>query len=481
MNSSLNQVELLALSPFLVLLTGALIVLLVETFWEKASRQISFYLTLLTIACAGVAVILSPESHHQLLTPWLRFDTIARSFNTLFLGIGFGSVLLSDPFFKRFGATKGEFYFLLLSSLFGLLLIGSSADFLTLFLGLETLSISLYVLCGYMKTWNVSHESSIKYFLIGSIAAAFLLYGFALIYGAVGTTRLDALMAGYKGLQGSKQVLFMAGTALITLGLCFKAAIVPFHMWAPDVYDGAPTPVTGFMAVGTKAGAFAAFAIIFLVSLPQFNLEWNRLISYLAFPTLIYANYVAIKQEQLRRFFAYSGISHAGFLLIPIAVGTSQALPALLFYLIVYAFATLGAFGVISYLDTRPNGVLLKDLHGLFKKSPFLATVLAICLLTLAGIPPSIGFFAKLYLFKLAFQAGYYALIVVALLTTVLSAYYYLRIVVIMMTDKPTETVEKPELLHSPPALALVVICCISLLALSIYPQPILNLLSTMP
>jgi len=484
MDTTLTFVDFAALSPLLILLTGALIVLLFESFSEVLSKKCSFYITLATLIAALHAAFYAPVSVNPLLTPWMRFDALAHVFSVFFLAIGLASTLLAAAFFKRFEEafelTAGEYYFLLLSALFGLILIGSAADFLTIFLGLETLSLALYVLCGYVKKWKISHESAIKYFLMGAVAAAFLLYGFALIYGALGTTRLDLLLEGYQSLTyGSSRALFFGGIALVTLGLAFKAAIVPFHTWAPDVYDGAPTPVTAFMAVGTKAGAFAAFVIIFLVSLPEFDLFWNEAMAFLAILTLIYANYVAMRQVQLRRFFAYSGISHAGFLLIPLAVGTAEAIPALLFYLVVYAFATFGCFAVLAFLDNRAEGVLLSDLRGLFRRSPLYAGVLSFCLLTLAGIPPSVGFFAKFYLFKLAFQAEYYTLVVVALLTTILAAYYYLRIMAIMFSEAPEEEVEVM-LTPTWPAAVVGLFSCAAIVVLSVYPTPLVEMLAEM-
>jgi NADH-quinone oxidoreductase subunit N len=440
MNITLSLVDYAALSPLLILLGGALFVLLLEALSESLSRKFSATITLYIIAGAIYATFVSPDSQNTLLTPWLRFDNLTRFFNLLFLFIGFASTLLSVPFFKIVKATHGEFFFLLISSLFGLLLIGASADFLTLFLGLETLSISLYVLCGYIKIWKNAHESAMKYFLLGSISAAFFLYGVAFIYGAIGTTNLNLLLEGYQHLaNGADQTLFFTGIAFLTLGLAFKAAIVPFQAWAPDVYYGAPNPVTAFMAVGTKAGAFAAFIRIFIDAIPQFDPLWNVGISILAYPTLIYANIVAIRQVQLRRFFAYSGISHAGFLLIPLAVGTPEALNALLFYLVVYALGTLGSFAVLAYMDKESHGVLLHDLNGLFRRSPYLAGIFSICLLTLAGIPPTVGFFAKFFVFKVAFQAGFIGLVIVGLLMTIFSAYYYLRIIALMLSKEPTE------------------------------------------
>lgn len=455
MESTFGLNDLYPLAPLLVLLIGSLIVLLVDCF-TTVSRSILFYITIASYLVAMFAFWERPESINSLLSPWLNFDPLSRFFTWFFLAVGLGSTLLSYPFFSRFQTPPGEYFFLTIAATVGLILIGQSADFLTLFIGLETLSLALYVLCGYMKKSDDSRESSMKYFLLGALGAAFLVYGIALYYGAIGNTQLKPTTADLS-------IYLLSGLALITVGLAFKAAIVPFHTWAPDVYDGAPTATVAFMAVGTKAGAFAALILVFLLGLTP---VWNQSLAYLAYPTLIYANYVAMKQIQLRRFFAYSGISHAGFLLIPLASATPESLPALLFYLVVYAIATLGSFVILGLLDDKPEGVLLNDLKGLFSRSPFLATLFTLCLLTLAGIPPTVGFFAKFFVLKVAFDAGYYGLVAVGLLVAILAAYYYLRIV-IMMFQTPVETTG---VRIAWPYALLGLITFLALIVLSIYP-----------
>ncbi len=473
MNSSLTLHDFAALSPMLILLVGALILLLVESFFEAFSKKNAIYIALATLLIGLYASFVFPESTNPLLTSWLRFDSLAHYFSILFISIGIGASLLGSSFFSDKDNSEGEFYFLLLSAIIGLLLVASSEDFLTLFIGLETLSVASYVLCSYMKKWSIAHESAIKYFLTGSLGTALLLYGIALIYGAIGTTSFAHLLEGYKNIIGNAEnALFLSGIALVTVGLAFKAAIVPFHVWAPDVYEGASNPVTAFMSVGTKAGAFAAFMLIFLIALPQFNPLWNHAAELLAYPTLIFANYVALRQTHLRRFFAYSGISHAGFMLIPLAAGTTDAIPALLFYLVVYTAATLGAFAVMAYLDKKEMGVTIKDLNGLFKTSPWLAVIMTLSLLTLAGIPPTAGFLAKFYIFKVAFQAGYYGLVIVGLLTTILSAYYYLRIISGMFVGS-AETVP----VKTYPAAVVGVLSLAAITLLSLYPDSILALI----
>lgn len=478
MNASLTWNDIYGLSPLLIILAGSLILLLVESYTTQFAKRFSWVIALITLLIALIPTYISIDGQHPLLTPWIRFDEPARFFSLLFLIIGIASTLLAASFFKRFEdeykqLTHGEYYFLLLSSVVGLLLIASAADFLILFLGLETLSIALYVMCGYMKRWEFSHEAAMKYFLMGALGASFLIYGIALIYGAIGTTQFAQLIPAFKAISSSQHAfLFYGGIALLTVGLAFKAAIVPFHVWAPDVYDGAPNPVTAFMSVGTKAGAFAAFAVVFLLYLPQFSSWWNEGMAILAIPTLLYANYVALQQTQLRRFFAYSGISHAGYMLIPIAAGTPDALPALEYYLIVYSLATLGAFAVLAFLDNKSEGVQLEDLRGLFRRSPLLAGILALSLLTLAGIPPTAGFFAKLYILKVGFDAGYYVLVLIALLVTILSAYYYLRVVSVMLSESVDEGT--PPYI-SRPAYVVGVLCVAGIVLLSVYPQPLMS------
>ena len=473
MNPSLSSADFAALSPLLILIVTALLVLLFEIFFLSVAKKTGFWMTLIGFGCAFIPLFFAPSSDNPMLTQWLRFDPPSYFFSFLFLLIGICSACLAASFFKVQEASRGEYYFLLLSSVFGLMLVGAAADFLTLFLGLETLSISLYILCGYMKRWSLSNESAIKYFLMGSLATAFLLYGIALIYGAVGTTGFEGVAKKYGSLSGSSHLLFMGGIAFVTLGLSFKGAIVPFHTWAPDVYEGAPTPVTALMATGFKAGAFAAFAVVFLIALHQFNLDWSQVLRWLAIATMVFGSFVALRQVQLKRFFAYSSISHAGFLLIPMIVGGVEAIYSLEFYLLVYVLATFGAFASIVLVDKGSEGALFSDLKALFWRSPIVAWIMTFSLLTLAGIPPTAGFFAKFFVFKVAFQGGDILLVIVGLLTTILSIFYYLRIVSIMLSS----TTQEKQLFHySWKGVAIGLFSVILGLILSFYPESFLGL-----
>lgn len=460
---NLTHADYLALAPLLTLFITALLLLVYD------GKKYAATITLLGLA-TGLSFSLQPTaSTNAALTPWLVFDGLASFFTTLFLAIGIVMVGLTSGFFKQFSAPRTEFYFFLLASLFGLILIASANDFLTIFIGLETLSIALYVLCCYMKTWPKSHEASFKYFLLSSISTSLLLFGIALIYGATGSTKLS-LPAHH-----IDSTLFLAGLGLVTVSLLFKIAAFPFHVWAPDVYAGASTPVTAFMAVGTKAGAFSALIRIALFAYSPLDPIWHNVVALLAVPTLIFANFVALKQVEMRRFFAYSGISHAGFLLIPLAASGPEAASSMLFYIVVYTVATLVAFSSISSIDTNPDGVTLADLKGLFMRAPFRATSLTLSLLTLGGIPPLVGFFAKFYVLKVAFAQGYYTLVIVGLLTTILAAFYYLRIVTTLFQK---DEAEKPLPAKSYAALATTLVLTLTLIIASCYPELLITISS---
>lgn len=461
------------LFPLLLLLGGGVILLFIESFFTHFAMKWSSKISFATYVLALGAAFTAPASNNPLLTQWLSFDSLTYFSSLFILSIGLAINLLSGALFQRHPASRSEYEFFMLMAAIGLLLIASSADFLILFLGLEILSISLYILTGYMRNWSLSGEAALKYFFLGAIGAAFLVYGIALIYGAVGTTRFEGLLSAYKILPAGQSLsLFWGGIVFITAGLAFKAAIFPLQFWAPDAYEGAATPVTAFMSVGVKTGAFLGFVRVFFIALPNFSLVWSETIAFLALLSLIYANFLALRQFSLRRFFAYSGISHSGFLLIAVAVQGPQALSALLFYLVVYAIATLGAFSVLALLDKGERGVQMDELKGLARTSPFLAFILAFSLLTLAGIPPTAGFFAKLYLFKAAMESGYYLLAIFALLTTGLAFYYYLRIVALLFEERGRES-ELP--LWSRSVISLLGVSCFGLLLLAFFPDSLLR------
>lgn len=471
MNLFLTFDDFLALSPQLCILIGVLSLLLFESFAPHIAKKLSLALAGGTLLFAGILTMLPVHSINPLLMTWLRFDQISETFSLLAYGAGVATLCLSSTFFVRFHVNQAEYCVFLLCAIFGIQLIAHSADFLTLFLGLEILSVSTYVLCGYAKKWTSANEAALKYFLMGSFASALFLYGVALIYGAVGHTSLNSLLDAYHSiLEAPERTLFLGGISLVSAGLFFKAAIVPFHFWSPDVYAGAPTPVSGFMALGIKVAAFAALVRVFWGSLQLFDPLWNKTVQCLIYITLIYANYLALRQTQLRRFFAYSGISHAGFLLIPLVVDGPAGWDVLWIYLVVYLVATAGAFATLAVLDSNSKGACEEDLKGLFQESPLIACGLSLSLLTLAGFPPTAGFFAKFALFQLAYAKGYYDLVLLGLAASLLSAFYYFRWIAVMLEPKE----EKHKRLPCVPEKTLSVACIIIIGLISLFPRILL-------
>ncbi len=462
---ALTAEDLWAMAPLLVVTGFALFVLILDLFLrpEPERKGPLVWASLVGVGAALVANAVAPAPSGTWVQGMLRVDLVSKFLNTVFL-LGAGlAVLLSAGYVERQGIARGEYYCLLLFSTVGAMLMGMSADLVLLFLGLETLSIPLYILATFFKRRPASQEAGLKYFLLGAFSSALFLYGIALVYGATGTTQLAEVGARLPEALGRAPGLVYAGLGLLIVGLGFKAAAVPFHTWAPDVYEGAPTSVTAFMAVAAKAAAFAAFLRVLLGAgtgtgavpsasasawLSELATAWAPLIALLAVLTMVLGNVVAVVQLNLKRLLAYSSIAHAGYLLIAlVAMGAgtpataADATAALLFYLLVYTLMTLGAFGavVVAEGEGRSENPSLSDLAGLGARHPWLAGMLALFLVSLAGLPPTAGFFAKFYVFKAAIESGPLglALAIVGVLTSVISVYYYLRVAYYAVVARP--------------------------------------------
>ncbi len=378
------------------------------------------------------------------------------------------ATVLSLDYLRRFGLERGEYYALLLSSCLGAMVMAASADLIVLFLGLETLSIPLYVLAAFRRGNVRSQEAGMKYFLLGSFSTAFFLYGVALLYGAAGSTGLAAL--GQTAAAGLTPMLGI-GIALLTIGLAFKAALVPFHAWAPDVYEGAPLPVTAYMAVIAKVGAFAAVLRAFPLGLGALAGQWTVLLAALSIATMILGNLVALMQRSMKRLLAYSSIAHAGYLLIGMAAGTPDGAWAMTFYLVVYLFMTLGAFAVVLLLDRAGEEAdRIEDYAGLGARAPWLAAAMTIFMVSLAGLPPTAGFIGKFYLFNAALGAGQPAVALVAALTTVVSVYYYLRVPYLMFTGKDQAGIN---VVRAPGVRFTIVTAAVVVILLGVLPGPL--------
>ncbi len=377
------------------------------------------------------------------------------------------AAVLSTDYLRRFGLERGEYYALLLSACVGAMVMAASGDLIVLFLGLETLSIPLYVLAAFRRESVRSEEAGMKYFLLGAFSSAFFLYGVALLYGASGST---ALAGVGRAARAGPTPLLGAGIALLTIGLAFKAALVPFHAWAPDVYDGAPLPVTAFMAVIAKVGAFAAFMRVFPLALGALIAQWSVLLGAIAILTMILGNLVAVTQRSMKRLLGYSSIAHAGYLLMGVSAGTADGIWAMVFYLVVYLFMTLGAFAVVLLLDRAGEEAdQIDDYAGLSARAPWLAAAMAVFMVSLAGLPPTAGFIGKFYLFNAALGAGQPAVAIVAALTTVVSVYYYLRVAYVMFVGAGSRVL----LLRAPGVRFAVIAAALAVLLLGILPGPL--------
>jgi NADH-quinone oxidoreductase subunit N len=369
---------------------------------------------------------------------------------------------------------SGEFYILVLFSAAGMVIMAGANDLIVVFLGLETMSLALYVLAGFFRTRIEAGEASMKYFLLGAFASGFFLYGIALIYGATGSTNLNKIGAAVTA-GASRDPLLLIGFALLLVGFGFKISAVPFHMWTADVYEGAPTSVTAFIATGSKAAAFAALLRLLLESLRPLQGEWTWLFWVLAVLSMTLGNIVAIAQQNLKRMLAYSSIAHVGYMLIGVVAGGALGGGSVLFYLLVYTFTTVGAFGVILLLERGgEEAVGIGDTAGLATRHPLAALALALFLLSLVGIPPTAGFVGKFYLFGAAVRSGYVWLAVIGVLNSAAAAYYYLRVIVSMYMREPEGT---PAVIVPSLAGALAVVVALwGVIQLGVFPAPLFEL-----
>jgi len=337
------------------------------------------------------------------------------------------------------------------------------------------MSISIYVLAGFFRGSNKSNESALKYLLLGAFSSAFLLYGIALMYGATGTTDLKGISEYLSKAAYLKDPMLLAGMGLLLVGFGFKIASVPFHMWTPDVYEGAPTSITAFMSVGVKAAAFAAFVRVFLYSLWDLQPDWNHVLWILAVLTMTLGNVVAISQNNIKRMLAYSSIAHAGYIMIGMVASSELGTSGILFYMLAYAFMNLGAFGVIILYGSKGEENLdINDYSGMGFKYPALALLMTVFMFSLAGIPPTAGFVGKFYIFSAAIKEGYIWLAIIGVMNSLVSVYYYLRITVMMYMKEPVK--EFPGLKWSPSVAIALIIAVIGTLLIGIFPSPYLDL-----
>jgi NADH-quinone oxidoreductase subunit N len=467
--------NLTPLLPAAEVLLTALTVLMLDLFVAKNEKGILVWISLLGLALAGALAVFFRGSQEGAFQNSILLDPFAVFFTVFFIGAAALTILCSVEYVRETGIRRGEFYVLLLLSTFGMILMAAANDLILFFLGLETMSIAVYVLTGMWRERSQAAEAAMKYFLIGAFATGFLLYGIALVYGATGSTNLGRIAAVLS--QGGPRVsiFFMAGVFLLLVGLAFKVAAVPFHFWVPDVYEGAPTPVTAFMAVAVKAAAFAGWARIFLYQWSPLHDAWMLPLKALAILTMTVGNLLAISQTSVKRMLAYSSIAHAGYLLIALVAGGAAGGQALLFYLLSYAAMTLGAFGVLIALkDGEKDNETYGDFAGLGFKEPFLGMAMALFMLSLAGFPPLAGFTGKFYLFRSAVVAGHTDLAIIGALNSLLSVFYYLRVIVMMYMEEGGAAGK--QFARAPYLYVAIVLAVIGTIYLGVLPAPALDL-----
>ncbi len=463
--------DLFYLLPEIVLTACALVVLVVDAVTPRRQQRLLSWLGVASIGATAVAMWFVAGSHVTVSRGLVSVDPFAFFFKTLFLLAAAMTLLMSVRYLDVEESRHGEYVFLVLCATLGMMFMAGATDLIAIFIGLETMAIAFYIMTGLLKPNRRSNEAAVKYFLLGTFSLGLLLYGMSLLYGLSGTTNLHGIAVAVAS-HGHDPWLVLA-VILVVAGVGFKIGAVPFHMWAPDVYEGAPTPITAFLSVGSKAASFAMLLRIFVEGLPSMSADWTPLFYALSVITMTVGNIAALTQSNIKRMLAYSSIAHAGYLLIGIVAGTPRGIAATLIYLMIYAFMQLGAFVVIVMMRRADAiGDELKDLSGLYFRQPVAAVAMLIFMLSLGGIPPTAGFMGKFWLFGAAIEANYVWLAVLGVLNSAVSLYYYVRVVVFMWIK--TETVGSQPTLGPALATALTV-ALVGTLLLGVYPRPLFD------
>lgn len=467
-----TSTDLTAVLPTIVLMVWGMGLLLLSLIITGERRAvISSWMALAGLGVALLCGILRWDDPVDGFDGAVVQDNFSLFLTVVFTVTGMLTVLLSRHYIRDRHIERGEYYPLVLFSISGMTLMSSVNDLTILFIALEMLSIPLYVLAGFARPAPESEESALKYFLLGAFSSAFLIYGIALIYGGTGTTAFPDIVE--RAMEGDL-ALTLAGAGLILVGLAFKVAAVPFHMWTPDVYEGAPTPITGFMSVAAKAAGFAAIGRVFLLTLPSLSDDWMPAVAGMAALTMILGNVVALSQANIKRMLAYSSIAHAGYLMMGVAARNDRGLAGLLFYLLAYTFTNLGAFAVLTMMaHSEEEDLSFARYAGLAKRQPWVAAAMALFMFSLTGIPPTAGFSGKYYLFWAAVEADLIWLAVIGVLTSVVSAFFYMRVVVAMYFSD--SSADFPSHLYPTLATALIVTAA-GTLVLGLWPDPLLDL-----
>ena len=425
------------LMPELIIILTFILVVIFDLF-DSLQKTFTAWITIVgSVIALYVSIdMLQMGTEGTEFSNMIQVDKYSLFFNVIFLVSTILVVLISMNYLGRQDRRQGEYYLLILLATLGMMLMAAGNELIVVFLGLELMSLSLYVLAGYFQRSMASSEAGMKYLLLGAFASGFFLYGIALIYGGAGTTSIPQIASALT--VDARSPLLLSGMFLLVVGFGFKVALVPFHQWAPDVYEGAPTSIAAFISAGPKAAGFAAFLRIFMDALQNLQSEWIVLVTILAALTMTVGNLAAIAQRNIKRMLAYSSIAHAGYVLVGLAAANKDGISGAMFYLLVYCVMNIGAFGVVILARTEDGeSLMISDYAGLGFKKPLLALFMTIMLLSLAGFPPTAGFVGKFYIFRSAVESGQIWLVIIGAINTAISAFYYLRVVVAMYMREP--------------------------------------------
>jgi len=463
----LQSLNLEVALPELILATGAMALLMLGVFTRRERGELVLWLAVLLLAVAGLFVA-NGTGTATLFGDSFIVDPFARMLKLLTLVGAAVALLMSVDYWRGAGGMKFEFPVLLLFAATGMLMMISANDLIALYVGIELQSLALYVVATFQRDSARSAEAGLKYFVLGALSSGMLLYGASLVYGFTGSTDFATIAAAVQPSGANLGLVF--GLVFLLAGFAFKISAVPFHMWTPDVYEGAPTPVTAFFAAAPKLAAMALTVRVLITAFPAVTLEWQQIVAFLAIASMALGSFAAIGQTNIKRLMAYSSIGHMGYALVGLAAGSAEGVAGVIIYLAIYLAMTLGTFACI--LAMRRGGRMIEDidsLSGLSRTNPFMAFMLAMLLFSLAGIPPLAGFFAKFYVFLAAIHAGLYALAVIGVLLSVVGAYYYLRIVKLMYFDAPAERFEPMQA----PLAAVLGVSGVFILFYFVYPAPL--------
>jgi NADH-quinone oxidoreductase subunit N len=458
--------------PEVIVITAGLLVLLVDLFLKKEHTAWLGWASLLGIIAAAVATNGLIGVNGNFFAGTILLDPFSAFFKFVFyIACGLG-ILLSINYLKVEDIHRGEYYALMLFATCGMMLMASAGDLITLYLGLELMALSIYILAGFMRHDNRSNEAAIKYLILGAFSSAIMVYGMSLLYGLSGTTSLSGILNFLRGADKTNPVIFLSMIMLV-VSFGFKVAAVPFHMWVPDVYEGAPTSVTAFMSAGPKVAGFAVLLRVFLYTLEPLHADSTAILSALAVLTMAVGNIMALSQTNIKRMLAYSSIAHAGYALVGLAAGGPEGAASVMLYVCIYALMNMGAFGVVIMLrKAGERGEEIADFAGLGKTNKTAAFLMLIFMFSLTGIPPLAGFVGKFYIFKAAVQADLLWLAIAGVLFSAISAYFYLRVIMVMYMSEPKENIE----LTTSPSLALALaISVTAVIVIGVYPSNILN------